>query len=92
MDTENIRLRWEQEEAAVRQRIEAGGGRAGVSTPEQIAGKTGLEIMQALLRGASLADALQAAGGDFTFDTWLVQALQHGWLWRAERRPAETTT
>ena len=51
MDTENIRLRWEQEEAAVRQRIEAGGGRAGVSTPEQIAGKTGLEIMQALLRG-----------------------------------------
>ena len=51
MDTENIRLRWEQEEAAVRQRIEAGGGRAGVSRPEQIAGKTGLEIMQALLRG-----------------------------------------
>ena len=51
MDTENIRLRWEQEEAAVRQRIEAGGGRAGVVRPEQIAGKTGLEIMQALLRG-----------------------------------------
>jgi hypothetical protein len=48
--------------------------------------------MQALLRGASLADALQAAGRDFTFDTWLVQALQQGWLWRAERRPAETTT
>ena len=51
MDTENIRLRWEQEEAAVRQRIEAAGGKAGVSTPDQIAGKTGLEIMQALLRG-----------------------------------------
>jgi hypothetical protein len=51
MDTENIRLRWEQEEAAVRQRIEAGGGKAGVARPEQIAGKTGLEIMQALLRG-----------------------------------------
>jgi uncharacterized protein (TIGR00369 family) len=51
MDTENIRHRWEQEEASVRQRIEAAGGRAGVSKPEQIAGKTGLEIMQALLRG-----------------------------------------
>ncbi len=51
MDTENIRLRWEQEEAAVRQRIEAAGARAGVSKPEQVAGKTGLEIMQALLRG-----------------------------------------
>lgn len=51
MDTENIRLRWEQEEAAVRQRIEAAGAKAGVSRPEQIAGKTGLEIMQSLLRG-----------------------------------------
>ena len=51
MDTENIRLRWEQEEAAVRQRIEAAGAKAGVARHEQIAGKTGLEIMQALLRG-----------------------------------------
>ncbi len=51
MDTENIRLRWEREEAAVRERIAVAGGRAGVSRPEQIAGKTGLEIMQALLRG-----------------------------------------
>lgn len=51
MDTENIRLRWEQEEAAVRQRIEAAGARAGIPRPDQIAGKTGLEIMQALLRG-----------------------------------------
>lgn len=51
MDTENIRLRWEQEEAAVRQRIGAAGARAGIPRPDQIAGKTGLEIMQALLRG-----------------------------------------
>jgi len=51
MDIENTRLRWEQEEAAVRRRIEAAGAQAGVSKPEQIAGKTGLEIMQALLRG-----------------------------------------
>jgi len=51
MDIANTRARWEQEEAAVRQRIEAAGARAGVSAPEQIAGKTGLEIMQALLRG-----------------------------------------
>jgi uncharacterized protein (TIGR00369 family) len=51
MDTENTRLRWEQEEAAVRERIEAGGGQAGVARPEQIEGKTGLEIMQSLLRG-----------------------------------------
>lgn len=51
MDTENTRLRWQQEEAAVRQRIEAGGGKPGVARPEQLAGKTGLEIMQALLRG-----------------------------------------
>lgn len=51
MDTENIRLRWEQEEAAVRERIAAGGGKIGVARPEQVAGKSGLEIMQALLHG-----------------------------------------
>jgi hypothetical protein len=47
--------------------------------------------MEALLRGASLADALQAGGAGFVFDTWLVQALQQGWLWRAERRPVTET-
>lgn len=51
MSIDNIREQWAMEEAAVRQRIEAGGGKAGVSTPDQIAGKSGLEIMQALLRG-----------------------------------------
>lgn len=47
--------------------------------------------MQALWRGATLADAWQAAGADFVFDAWLVQALQQGWLWRVERRPDEET-
>lgn len=46
--------------------------------------------MQALLRGDPLAEALAAAGPGFVFDAWLVQALQQGWLWRAERLPAET--
>lgn len=41
---------WLAEEAAVLQRLEKGAG-PGVATPEQIAGKTGLEVMQAMLNG-----------------------------------------
>lgn len=48
--------------------------------------------MQALQARASLADALQAAGRAFDFNAWLVQALQRGWLWKAEliATPEET--
>jgi len=41
---------WLAQEQSIRSRIEAGVG-AGVSRPEQVAGKTGLELMQAMLRG-----------------------------------------
>ncbi len=41
---------WIAQEDRVRAAIEAGVG-SGVSTPEQIAGKTGLEVMEAMLRG-----------------------------------------
>ena len=40
---------WIAEEAAVTERLDAGPG-PGVARPEQIAGKTGLEMMQAMLR------------------------------------------
>lgn len=41
---------WLAHEAEQRARLDAGVG-MGVATPEQVAGKTGLEIMQAMLRG-----------------------------------------
>ena len=41
---------WIAEEDAVRQRLHAGPG-AGVARPEQIAGKTGLEMMLAMING-----------------------------------------
>jgi len=41
---------WLADEAAVQQRMDAGPG-PGLATPEQIAGKTGLEVMQAMLHG-----------------------------------------
>ncbi len=41
---------WLAQEAIIRQAMDAGPG-PGVATPQQIAGKTGLEVMQALLRG-----------------------------------------
>ena len=42
---------WNQQLSAVLARLAAAGGRPGVATPEQVAGKTGLEIMQAMLHG-----------------------------------------
>jgi uncharacterized protein (TIGR00369 family) len=41
---------WREEEAAVRATLAKGQG-AGVAKPEQIAGKSGLELMQAMLHG-----------------------------------------
>ena len=41
---------WLAQEREVAQRMEAGVG-CGVATPEQVAGRSGLEIMQAMLRG-----------------------------------------
>ena len=42
---------WNQQLNAVLARLAAAGGRPGLATPEQVAGKTGLEIMQAMLHG-----------------------------------------
>ncbi|KQR55550.1 aromatic compound catabolic protein [Acidovorax sp. Leaf160] len=50
MATEDALTQWIAQEEAVLQRMKAGPG-AGVATPEQIAGKTGLEVMQLMLEG-----------------------------------------
>jgi uncharacterized protein (TIGR00369 family) len=42
---------WAEEINTVRQRMLAGGGQVGVSRPEQVAGKSGLQVMQAMLAG-----------------------------------------
>jgi len=42
---------WTEQSAAVRARMLAGGGKPGLAGPEQVAGKTGMEIMQAMLAG-----------------------------------------
>jgi uncharacterized protein (TIGR00369 family) len=41
---------WLAQEREIRQRLEQGAG-CGVSTPEQVAGRTGLEMLQGMLRG-----------------------------------------
>lgn len=43
---------WIEQHAAVRARMLAGGGQPGLAKPADIAGKTGMEIMQAMLTGA----------------------------------------
>ena len=45
------RTQWIEQGAAVRAGLLAGGGKPGLARPDQIAGKTGLEIMQAMLAG-----------------------------------------
>ena len=50
MTTMNLLERWLREEAEVQARLDAGPG-PGVARPDQIAGKTGLEVMQAMLAG-----------------------------------------
>jgi hypothetical protein len=45
-------------------------------------------LLGALLAGASLGDALQAAGPELDFGAWLVSALQTGLLLGAQHRPA----
>jgi uncharacterized protein (TIGR00369 family) len=42
---------WNQQLSLVLARLAAAGGRPGLATPEQVAGKTGLQIMQAMLHG-----------------------------------------
>lgn len=54
---------WLRAEAAVRARLDAGPG-PGVARPEQLAGKSGLEMMEAMLRG-ELPYAAIAATLDF---------------------------
>lgn len=44
--------RWITEQEAVRRRISAAGGQPGLARPEQVAGKSGLEIMQGVLDGS----------------------------------------
>ncbi len=50
MSADELLARWIAEEAAVRARV-AGGPGAGVARRDQIAGRTGLEMMQAMLDG-----------------------------------------
>jgi uncharacterized protein (TIGR00369 family) len=48
---EETRARWEAEFEAVKRRMQAGGGQPGLARPEQVAGRTGLQVMQAMLAG-----------------------------------------
>jgi uncharacterized protein (TIGR00369 family) len=56
---------WNQQLEAVRARMLAGGGRPGLAKPDQVAGKTGLQVMQAMLAGelpyAHIAETLDFA-------------------------------
>ena len=42
---------WMEQSTAVRARMLEGGGKPGLARPEQVAGKTGMEVMQAMLAG-----------------------------------------
>jgi uncharacterized protein (TIGR00369 family) len=51
MTLQDTLTQWMEQSAAVRTRMEKGGGRPGLARPEDVAGKTGMEVMQAMLAG-----------------------------------------
>ena len=51
MTSEETRAQWNQQLETVRARMLAGGGKPGMANPAMVMGKTGLEIMQAMLSG-----------------------------------------
>jgi uncharacterized protein (TIGR00369 family) len=51
MTPEKTLAQWNEQRNAVVERMLAGGGKPGLARPEMVAGKTGLETMQAMLAG-----------------------------------------
>ncbi len=51
MHTQATAADWNEQLDAVRARMRAGGGLPGLAHPDSVAGKTGLEVMQAMLAG-----------------------------------------
>jgi len=51
MSPEETLALWTSQRNSVVERMLAGGGKPGLATPEMVAGKTGMEIMQAMLAG-----------------------------------------
>ncbi len=51
MTPEETLAQWNEQRNTVVERMLAGGGKAGLARPEMVAGKTGLETMQAMLAG-----------------------------------------
>ena len=52
MTSQDTLTQWLEQSARVRARMIEGGGKAGLADPDQTTGKTGLEIMLAMLAGA----------------------------------------
>jgi uncharacterized protein (TIGR00369 family) len=51
MSSEETLALWHEQLDAVVKKMKAGGGKPGLATPEMVAGKTGLEVIQAMLAG-----------------------------------------
>src|SRR3990167_4393810 len=51
MSPEATLVQWNEQLDAVRARMMSGGGKPGLASPEMVAGKSGLEMMQAMLNG-----------------------------------------
>jgi uncharacterized protein (TIGR00369 family) len=51
MTLQDTLTQWMEQSAAVRARMMDGGGKPGLARPEDVSGKTGMEVMQAMLAG-----------------------------------------
>ena len=61
MSTDNLLEAWLAQEREVLARLEAGPG-PGLASPEQVAGKTGLEIMEAILASGESRESVAVNG------------------------------
>jgi len=65
MSAKQSQIQWDIERNAIVDRMHAGGGKPGVADPAALAGRSGLEILQAMLRGElpypHIADTLDFA-------------------------------
>lgn len=51
MSPEATLMQWNEQLRTVRERMISGGGKPGIASPEMVAGKSGLEVMHAILTG-----------------------------------------
>jgi uncharacterized protein (TIGR00369 family) len=78
---DTVLAQWQADEARIQARKNATSGNVGVATPDQLRGKTGLQMMQAMLSGeiprASIGETMDFSFVEVSFGQAILQAKPH---------------